>query len=374
MLPRRTAPSAGSTCAAAARAPARPTCSTRATSVERVHAVVPHRRQRVRPGGRRRRDAACARRGDRLPGRRRPGAGRADRARRGDVRPRPRRRLRQPTRRGRSATRPTGPRCGDRRRAVRQGVVGAGTGAVAGGSSRAGSARPAPCSPTARRWRRSSWSTPSGRPSTPRPASCTPRGSASTASSPALTAPPEEDVRAARDRALTLPGRAPPRMPCCATTIGVIATDATLTKAQCAKVAGIGHDGMARAIRPVHTMFDGDTLFALATGARPAPGPPAAARAARRRRRLRHPGHRSRRAGGRDGADPGPAVAVLPRRVPVRLPAAATVPTKEGTRERPVHPAVAGRAAGRRRVGAGPAAGRHPVPVRRLAGRVGSGR
>ena len=68
-----------------------------------------------------------------------------------------------------------------------------------------------------------------------------------------------------------------------ATTIGVIATDATLTKAQCAKVAGIGHDGMARAIRPVHTMFDGDTLFALATGARPAPGPVAAARAARTR-------------------------------------------------------------------------------------------
>lgn len=53
-----------------------------------------------------------------------------------------------------------------------------------------------------------------------------------------------------------------------ATTIGVIATDATLTKAQCAKVAGIGHDGMARAISPVHTMFDGDTLFTLATGER----------------------------------------------------------------------------------------------------------
>ena len=56
-----------------------------------------------------------------------------------------------------------------------------------------------------------------------------------------------------------------------ATTIGVIATDATLTKAQCQKVAGIGHDGMARAINPVHTLFDGDTLFAMATGARPEP-------------------------------------------------------------------------------------------------------
>jgi putative pantetheine hydrolase len=62
---------------------------------------------------------------------------------------------------------------------------------------------------------------------------------------------------------------APP--PTLATTIGVIATDATLTKAQCAKTAGVGHDGLARAVRPVHTMRDGDTLFTLATGARPAP-------------------------------------------------------------------------------------------------------
>lgn len=57
------------------------------------------------------------------------------------------------------------------------------------------------------------------------------------------------------------------------TTIGVIATDSALTKAQCTKLAGIGHDGLARAIDPVHTMFDGDTLFGLSTAARPAPGP-----------------------------------------------------------------------------------------------------
>ncbi|RJK96443.1 P1 family peptidase [Vallicoccus soli] len=55
------------------------------------------------------------------------------------------------------------------------------------------------------------------------------------------------------------------------TTIGVVATDLALTKAQCAKLAGIGHDGLARALRPVHTMFDGDTLFGLSTAARPAP-------------------------------------------------------------------------------------------------------
>ncbi len=60
-----------------------------------------------------------------------------------------------------------------------------------------------------------------------------------------------------------------------ATTLGVIATDATLTKAQCAKVSGIGHDGLARAIRPVHTMFDGDTVFTLATGRGSRPDPAA---------------------------------------------------------------------------------------------------
>ena len=49
-------------------------------------------------------------------------------------------------------------------------------------------------------------------------------------------------------------------------TIGVIATDAPLTKAQCQRLAGAGHDGLARAIRPAHTMSDGDTQFALATG------------------------------------------------------------------------------------------------------------
>ena len=52
-----------------------------------------------------------------------------------------------------------------------------------------------------------------------------------------------------------------------ATTIGVVATDALLTKVQANKVAQMAHDGLARSINPVHTMTDGDTLFALATGA-----------------------------------------------------------------------------------------------------------
>jgi putative pantetheine hydrolase len=56
-----------------------------------------------------------------------------------------------------------------------------------------------------------------------------------------------------------------------ATVIGVVATDATLTKAQCQKVSGLGHDGLARAVGVVHTLLDGDTLFTLASGTRPAP-------------------------------------------------------------------------------------------------------
>lgn len=55
------------------------------------------------------------------------------------------------------------------------------------------------------------------------------------------------------------------------TTIGVVAADATLSKAQCAKFASIAHDGLARAINPVHTMFDGDTLFGVSTASREAP-------------------------------------------------------------------------------------------------------
>lgn len=54
------------------------------------------------------------------------------------------------------------------------------------------------------------------------------------------------------------------------TTIGVVATNARLSKTQATKVAQMAHDGLARAIRPVHTMFDGDTIFALSLGDRKA--------------------------------------------------------------------------------------------------------
>ena len=50
------------------------------------------------------------------------------------------------------------------------------------------------------------------------------------------------------------------------TTIGVVATNARLTKAQARKIASMAHDGLARTMRPAHTMVDGDTIFALSTG------------------------------------------------------------------------------------------------------------
>ena len=59
----------------------------------------------------------------------------------------------------------------------------------------------------------------------------------------------------------------PPLQTGTATTLGVVATDAVLNKAQVNKIAQMAHDGFARAINPVHTLTDGDTIFALATGA-----------------------------------------------------------------------------------------------------------
>ncbi|RXV70219.1 peptidase T4 [Roseovarius sp. A46] len=55
------------------------------------------------------------------------------------------------------------------------------------------------------------------------------------------------------------------------TTIGIVATDAALTQAQCTRLATAAHDGLARALLPSHTLMDGDLVFAAATGARPAP-------------------------------------------------------------------------------------------------------
>ena len=66
--------------------------------------------------------------------------------------------------------------------------------------------------------------------------------------------------RRTRGRARNLPGTN--------TTIGVIATDGALSSTEAGAVASMAHDGLARAIRPSHTLHDGDTLFALSTGKR----------------------------------------------------------------------------------------------------------
>lgn len=59
------------------------------------------------------------------------------------------------------------------------------------------------------------------------------------------------------------------------TTLGIVATDAALTQAQCTRMATAAHDGIARALVPSHTPMDGDLIFAAATGYRPADDSPA---------------------------------------------------------------------------------------------------
>ena len=202
------APSAGSTCAAAARAPGRPTCSTRATPSSASHAVVPHRRQRVRAGRGRRRDARPGRRRRRLPGG--PGRARSCRScRRGDLRPRPWRRLRQPARRGPRRRGATGPRCrrpargrcrqgGRRRRHRRQRRAAQGRHRLGQrGARRRHHGRGAGRGQPGRLDRR-----PRDRRAVRRPVR------PATASSPRWQHRPEADVRAARDWAAALPGPA----------------------------------------------------------------------------------------------------------------------------------------------------------------------
>jgi len=78
----------------------------------------------------------------------------------------------------------------------------------------------------------------------------------------------EDGLRLRDTRRALLRGEAPrPVLAGTNTTIGVIATDARITKAQAHRLAVVSHDGLARAINPVHTMSDGDTLFVLGTGA-----------------------------------------------------------------------------------------------------------
>ncbi|MFC4035599.1 P1 family peptidase [Streptomyces polygonati] len=81
---------------------------------------------------------------------------------------------------------------------------------------------------------------------------------------PAGGARPAAVVARARDRLAAVRQPAPFN-----TTLAVVATDATLSRARAQRLAGAAHDGLARAIRPAHLLSDGDTVFALATGRRP---------------------------------------------------------------------------------------------------------
>ena len=77
---------------------------------------------------------------------------------------------------------------------------------------------------------------------------------------------PDGTMRCA-ERAVLAPDWAPPQIGAGSnTTIGVVATDAPLSGAQASRLAATAHDGLALAVRPAHTVHDGDTLFALATG------------------------------------------------------------------------------------------------------------
>jgi L-aminopeptidase/D-esterase-like protein len=75
----------------------------------------------------------------------------------------------------------------------------------------------------------------------------------------ALTPPPADQIDAL--------AQLPSGLELLNTTIAVVATDAALSPAACRRVAIAAHDGLARTIRPAHTPLDGDTVFALATGA-----------------------------------------------------------------------------------------------------------
>ena len=207
--------------------------------------------------------ARLARRGRGVP--RCPGAAGADRACGGAVRPRSWR----PGRRSRAAAhhrdRRGGRRCGGRRsgrpgcrRRGRRRRGGWAEGRCRDGERRA--RRRYDGGGAGRRQRRG------GRPSTRGRAACWAPDSGCRGEFPP---PPVDDGGRAALRAPRSDLRLSPLGT--ATTLAVVATDATLDKAGCARLAAMGHDGLARALSPVHTALDGDVVFGLATGAAPAP-------------------------------------------------------------------------------------------------------
>ncbi|MER7076825.1 L-aminopeptidase/D-esterase [Saccharopolyspora kobensis] len=92
---------------------------------------------------------------------------------------------------------------------------------------------------------------------------------------PGLRRPEQAEIDAARPLFGSRPGRHGPIDRPLNTTIGVVATDLRLSKAECRRLAVAAQDALARAVRPAHLLVDGDTMFALATGTGavlPAPG------------------------------------------------------------------------------------------------------
>ncbi|MGO8609386.1 P1 family peptidase, partial [Rhizobium johnstonii] len=79
----------------------------------------------------------------------------------------------------------------------------------------------------------------------------------------AVRTPTPEEHETAVGRLGLEAGRRPALRPL-NTTIAVVATDAPLSRAELARLASASHDGMARAVRPVHTLGDGDVVFSLA--------------------------------------------------------------------------------------------------------------
>lgn len=175
-------------------------------------------------------------------------------------------------------------RAGERRPGAAQGNVGAGTGAVAAGL-KAGIGTASLVLPGGATVAALAAVNAAGNPLDPRTGTLLGEPWLLPGDAPGLPVP--DAAAHARLRTITTPdltgfvfdaaagpdGTARPGPPTRHTTLVVVATDAALTKVQCTKMAAVAQNGMARALNPVHTMDDGDIVFGVATGRRPAPDP-----------------------------------------------------------------------------------------------------
>ena len=183
----------------------------------------------------------------------------ADRAGRGAVRPRPRRALRRPPRRRLRLPRPPPPPP-----PAPSGRAPWGPGRVpTPAASRAGWERRASCSTTAITVAALVAANPGGSPVDPRTGELWGARYGLPGEFDHLRRPSRAEARAYVED--------PPMRPPLNTTLAIVATDARLDKSECSRMALTAHDGMARAISPIHLYTDGDVAFALATGEREVP-------------------------------------------------------------------------------------------------------